>query len=424
MLLTGDPHKLAFAKDIGKLVVAIDQTKLVPATSPRRATRRIIRPAIEFLDIGHDDPGLGNRKVVLVGQAGSRITSLLSLTPLIGNARVQMIVIGLYIEGPDTAQCDGRLLYMTVKKCSGKDSGLKVEVSLNIRAVGAPIYSICEFGPSSLVVCAGTELFLQILDSSTGQWGRGPRFTLPTPAVSLHVDGPFVYATTARHSLMLLEMDGTKFTLKATESGSRDAIRAAHQFTGTAEGGVLAANNNKGGRVLGLQKPDHGYFSPLFDAELPLTINCLRESVGGGSITQSGTKYYGSTQEGALYLFKVLDLKEWEFLNFVARLASRRPATSSRIRPKTSLGSRGGKRVHPTAMHINGDHIVELLRCGPDELRRIIEKDDVQDIQQQCTLDPGQRLSRLAYLGEPLFGRSEDPILAASQWMRKLVRDL
>lgn len=423
MLLAGDPRKLAFAKGLGKLIVAIDQTKLATATSPRRADKRIIQPAIEFLDMGHSDPGPGKRKVVVVGKAGSRITSLLTLTPKIGNTRVQMIVIGLYIEGPDTAQCDGRLLYMKAKENSGNDSGLDVDIFLIMRTVGAPIYSISEFGPCSLIYCAGNELFLQTFDPSTGQWIRGPHFTLPTPAVSLHVDDRFVYATTARHSLMLLETDGNKFTLKATESRRRDAIRAAHQFAGTAEGGVLAATNNRGGRVLGLRKPNRGDFQLLFDAELPLSINCLRASVEGGLITQSGTRYYGSTQEGALYLFKVLDRKEWDFLDFIARLAWRGPVTSSRIRPNTSRDNRAGNKVQPTAMHINGDLIVELLRCGPDELRRLIEKEAGPDIQQQTSVAPGQRLSRLASLGEPLFGRSEDPILAASQWMRKLVRD-
>ncbi len=425
MLVSGDPHKLVYAKGLGKLVAAINQTKLIADGAPERSARRVIRPGIQFLNPNnhHSDPA--HKQVVLLGQAGSRITSMLSWSPTKGKASLEMIVIGLYIDGPDTAHCDGRMIYLTAGKNDQQNCGLDIEIKRTIRLVGSPIYSLAPFGPSSLVICAGTDLFLQSLDLSTRNWTRSARYSLPSPAVSLHVSGRFIYATTARQSLKVFEVDGSEMTLRAAETTTRDAIRDATQFVGTAEGGVLAVASNKGGRVLGLSKQDRGDLNLIFDASLPLTVNCLRESYEGDAITKTGKKYYGSTQDGGLYKFTVLGRKEWEFLNFIAHLVWKKPARQSSIKRKiSSHGRKERKKIRATDMHINGDHIVELLRSGPHDLRRLLGEPSRPNLPAPGSLSPDQRLRELSTLGEPLFGASEDPVLAASRWMQKLVSNV
>jgi hypothetical protein len=412
---------MIYAQELDTLIVAIDRISLLVGPFPRRPVRRCIQPALELMGLDFPDASRENREVLAVGQAGSRITSLLTLTPAGGEVGVQLIVVGLYVDGVDTAHCDGRLTIFKTSKNKQKDSGLDIEIFRTIRLVSAPVYSICQFDASTMVVCAGTELALQTPDVSTRQVIRGPRYTLPSPAVSLHVDGSFIYATTARHSLMLFEKSGSKLLLKATEPRRRDAIRAAHQFSGTIDGGVLVATNNRGGRVLGLRKEDGDEFSLLFDAELPVTINCLRESTKGDSILKPGTRYYGSTQDGAVLLLLILDQKAWAFLNFIARLTWRQPVAQGRVKPKQAFHIRQGQKILPTDMHINGDRVSELLRCGPDELRRLIQRDPDSGSQQEDSATRDQRFSQLVALGEPLYGDSKDPILAASRWMQELV---
>lgn len=253
MLLSGDPQKLVHAKGLGRLVVAINQTKLVQDDAPRRPARRVIRPGIQFLNPDTRISRLAHRQVVLLGQAGSRITSMLSWTPKNRTRSLETIVIGLYIDGPDTANCDGRLIYLNVKE-NGQNPDMDVEFSRTIRFVGSPIYALAQYDSSLLVVCAGTHLFLSSLDISTRHWPRSARCTLPSPAVSLHVSGQFIFATTARHSLRVFEVDGGELILRPEGLKTRDVVRGATQFLGTAEGGLLSVATNKGGRVLGLSK--------------------------------------------------------------------------------------------------------------------------------------------------------------------------
>lgn len=420
--MSGDPHKMVYAKGLGKLVVAISQAELIAGGALGRSARRVIRPGIQFLDPDHGNSDSTHKQVVLLGRAGSRITSMLSWAPLNGKKGLDMIVIGLYIDGPDTAHCDGRLIYLTAAKNDQPYHELDVDIQRTIRLVGAPIYSLAQYDSSLLVVCAGTDLFLQNLDISSKNWTRSARYSLPSPAVSLHVSGHFIFATTARHSLKVFEVEGSELKLRAEETKTRDVIRNATQFVGTAHGGVLATVSNKGGRVLGLSKGDQGDFSLLFDASLPFTVNCLRESCQGDSINKSGKMYYGSTQDGALYQFTVLNRKEWELLDFIARLVWKGPAIQSNVRRRISRHQRKERRkVRPTDMHINGDHIVDLLRSGPSELRRLLEEPSRPNLPGQEPLSPDQKVKMLSALGEPLFGASEDPALAASRWMQKLV---
>ena len=420
-ILSGDPQKLAYGKGLGRLVVAINQAKLVADGAPERPARRVIRPGIQFLDPDHCGSSSGHKRVVLLGQARSRITSMLSWTLIDGTRPVEMIVIGLDIDCPDTAHCDGRMVYLTAGK--GQEHGdLEIDIKRTIRFVACPVYSLAQYGHSSLIVCAGTDLFLQSIDLSTWKLTRTARCSLPSLAVSLHVSGQFIYATTARHSLKVFEVQGSELKLRAQETRTRDAIRDATHFVGTAEGGVMAVVSNKGGSVLGFGKQERGDFSLLFDAGLPLTLNCLREDCEGGSINKSGTKYYGSTLHGALYQFTILSRQEWEFLDFVARLAWKKPPAAHNAKRKcSSLQRKDRRKLKPTDMHINGDHIVDLLRNGPSELRRLLEEPSYPKGHDQEPLSPCQRLRELSALGEPLFGPSEDPVLAGSRWMQKLV---
>jgi hypothetical protein len=423
-MLSGDPLKLVHAKGIEKFVVAINQTKLMAERVPERPGRRIIRPGIQFLDSDYQASSSSHKHVELLGQAGSRITSMLSWTPSNGQTGSDVIVVGLYIDGPDTAHCDGRIIYLTAVKNGQANADLDIAIKRSIRLIGCPVYSLARYGDSSLVVCAGTELFLQNQDSSTGNWTRTARCQLPSPAVSLHVSGSFVFATTARHSLKVFEVESGELKLRAQETKVRDAVRNATQFVGTAEGGVLAITSNKGGRVLGFSKQDGGDFLMAFDASLSLTVNCLRESCKDGTSMEAGKKYYGSTQHGALYQFTILSQREWEFLNFIAGLAWKKPTKESQLKRKSSSSSfqrKDRKRTRPTDMHINGDRIVDLLQKGPHELQRLLDEPSYSGHRGEARLSPNQRLEALSTMGEPLFGTSEDPVLAASRWMQKLV---
>jgi hypothetical protein len=418
MTLAGDPYKMAFSKDLGRLVVAIEQTKLIADAAPRRPARRVVRPGIQFLDTDNPRSSSTHKQVVLVGQAGSRVTSMLSWTPTNGKKHMEMIVIGLYIDGLDTAHCDGRIVYLTAVKNAQNAGELHINIQRSVRFIGAPVYSLAQYGVSSLVICAGTKLFVQRLDFSTGKWVRVARRSLPSPAMSLNVSGRLIFAATARHSLKIFEVVGSELTLRAEETKQGDA----DQLVGTNEVALLATAGSNGGRLLGLWKRHQDASPLLFDVGLPHRVNCLRESHKGGLITKADKTYYGSTLDGTIYQFTVLNRNEWEFLNFIARLSWKRHATQSNARRKiSSIQRRQRNTSRPADMHINGDYISDLLCGGPHELRRLLDEPAHPDSSQHEPTSPDQRLRDLSTLGEPLFGPSEDPVLAAFLWMQKLV---
>lgn len=419
--MDGDPQKLVYARGLGRLVVAINQTKSIAGRAGERSPRRMTRAAVQFLDPDQHDLNPGREEVRLLNEEGSRITSLVSLAPTNGKETLEVIVAGLYLDRPDHAYCDGRIVYLTVIR-NQQSYGLDVNINHTADFVGSPIYSLAQYGLSSLVVCAGTDVFLQTLDLQTKNLTRNASFSLPSPAVSLHVSGRFIFATTARHGLKVLEVQATELTLRAQETRVRETTTNSSQFLGTAEGGIMTITSNKGGRLLGLLEQDHGGFLLQFDASLPVVLNNLRGGSKDGSVNKPGTVYYGSTLNGTLYRFTVLSRKEWELLNFILRLAGKRHAPRHNAKHKSSrLKRKDLRKVRPSDMHVNGDDIAELSRYGPGELRHLLESLVHPDIPGQESSSPDEKFGELSVLGAQVFGKSDDPVFAAIQWMQKLV---
>jgi Mono-functional DNA-alkylating methyl methanesulfonate N-term/CPSF A subunit region len=420
IMVAGDPYKLVFVENLSRLVVAIDQIKLVADSIPRRPARRVIRPGIQFLDPDQVSSKPVEKPILLLGEAGSRITSLLSWTPIDGRRHLNMIVVGLWIESTETERRDGRLIYLTAGRSIQKTDHLDVDVVHSKKYKGSPIYAVAAYDSSSLVVCADKDLFLQTLNFSTNQLVRGASHTLPTPAISIHVHGRSIYATTAQHSLMVFEVEGDSLILRANDTKERRAT----QFIGTDEGGMLATSSNKGGRVLGLSKHGQADISLLFDASLPVTVNCLREAKSTSSPTKSRKEYYGSSFDATLYQFSILNRPEWELLDYVAQLAWKKPTSRGSLKRKISGPHRKDrKKTRPIDMHINGDRVVDLLRTGPAELQQLLDEAPLRRTLVDDSLPPEERVRKLAALGRPLFGDTDNPVMAACQWMQKLVSD-
>ena len=442
--IAGDPSKLVYCNSTQKLAVAIDQTKLVADQDSWRPAKRVIRPAVQLLD---PDAAVGKSSspptVLQISKADSRITAMLNWKPTDGITALDLLIIGLRINGVDIVCDDGRLIWLKVGKDDNEIQASESNLGRVIQFMGSPIYSLAPYGKTSLIVSAGTEIVLLTIDVRNSRWTRTASYRLPSPAISLQVSSDSIYAATARHSLKMLEFaEHIGFQLRAEDAQTADKVRCTSHFVGSPGGGILATSDNRGSKLLGLsrQRIAGVELKCVFKISVPLMISCLRQRSDHETITVAGKKHYGSTYDGALFEYTVLDSAEWQLLDFIARLTWKKAtAASRRHKLRRSCRGRGSSGtqydveadrpgIRPSRMHIDGDKMINmLLNSGPSMIRQGIEDETLMDAggldDIEC-LSSDERLKQLSVLVETVCGPAAygmDPVISVCQWMHDLL---
>src|SRR5271154_2911427 len=225
MKVYGTPQKLAYSRYLRKIVAAGNKISLSSQeneTVPNRL--RTMKPALQLIDPSRPTSAqdqLAAEDLVVFGESGEHIRCLLNWTPGDCERHYDMILIGLDTDAADMHKRSGKVVCISSKHIPGPNASDKVKTIA--RYPGKPVYSICAYGPCSLITAAGTELILQSLDVGSRKWSTLSRFTLPSSAISLSTQGSLIFAGTMLHSLIILKEQNNTFNFHSSDLRARNA---------------------------------------------------------------------------------------------------------------------------------------------------------------------------------------------------------
>jgi hypothetical protein len=422
----GNPQRLTYSRHLNKIIVALDEVSFDGGgTLEHPLMKRKIRSALQF--IGPDENFASTTEVradvTRVGEPGDRITSIMNWTPSDGKKHYEMIVIGIEIDSPDTERSSGRLLCMSAKQ-AGAGALLEVKPKYSKKFPGQPVHSLCSYDISSLIICAGNDLFVMHLDVGTRRWLQVAKFALPSPATALTTRGALIYAATMHHSMEILEYTKGKLVMHSSDLQARNANSIIACENGAA---ILSSvsTDTKGGRITGFSAHTVQHESKvIFHADLPLIANNLK---AGNTLPSDGSPrqcVYASTLDGAMFYLTTLNQNEWRLLYFLECLAKQGQIGGIRRRRRQRKASLEQPKPAPEDMHIPGEILLQLLGRGIQGLRDLLK----QEIDAAFTLGEipesmEERQTHFCNLTQAVIGESDDPATGVARWLRTLLRN-
>lgn len=420
----GNPQRLTYSRHLNKIVVALDEVGFDGGgTLEHPLMKRKIHPALQFIDPDdHVAPSTeANERAMRVGEAGDRITSILNWTPSDGKKHYEMIVVGIEVDSPDTDHSSGRLLCMSAKE-AGAGAFLDVKPKFSKKFPGQPIHSLCSFDISSLLVCAGTNIFVMQLDIETRRWLQVANFVLPSPAVALTTRGSLVYAATMHHSMEILEYIKGRLIMHSSDLQARNANSIITCENGAA---ILSSvsTNAKGGRITGFSAYNvHRESKVIFHADLPLMVNKLKPGYTLPPGNLSRQCVYASTLDGTMYYLTTLNQSEWQLLYFLQCLIKQGQLSLAVRRQRQRKASLEAPKPAPEDMHIHGEILSQLLWHGTEGMRDLLEREiQFPSPLGQIAESREERHKNFRMLAQAVVGDSADPAGAVTRWLRSLL---
>jgi hypothetical protein len=345
-------------------------------------------------------------------------------TPSDGKKHYEMIVIGIEVDSPDTSHSSGRLLCMGAKE-AGASALLDVKPKYSKKFPGQPIYSLCPYDISSLLVCAGTSLYVMQLDIETRRWLQVASVVLPSPAVALTTRGSLIYAATMHHSMEIYECTKGKLIMRSSDLEARTANSIATCDNGVAILSSVLTNAN-GGRITGFSAYNANRESEvIFHADLPLMVNKLKPGYTPPSDGSSRQSIYASTLDGTMYYLTTLNQSEWQLLYFLQCLIKHGQLGVAVCRQRMRKASPDEAPIPtPEDMHIQGDLLSQLLYSGTEGLRNLLEREiPVPPLLGEIAESREERHNHFRVLAQAVVGDLADPAGGVTHWLRGLLRN-
>ncbi|EED16726.1 conserved hypothetical protein [Talaromyces stipitatus ATCC 10500] len=391
--LPGTVNRIEYSAHLKCLVVAYITTELEKDSAPDPDTsivKRYMRPHLNFLTFDtsnshllsyqHNLESLGSSQSQKpVGSSGERITCILDWIPETGGHKYHFLVIG---TARKTQEQKGRVVFLNAKR--NPTNSEQIDCSLKyIHSFDGPVRAVAAYGDSTVMVAAGNDIIpiAPRLPNDGEQWAASARFKLTSPGVSITVRGSLLYVSTARESLVILQVVNKKLELYAQDGVRHESL--SHQYMGgdhkltlvSHRGGTISAFSESG--VTDMDK----IISPaVAEAHLPLSIIRLN-AFGDPSLrspSSSSSVVYGTTMDGAIYRISILTEKEWRLLRFIQNLCSMDPTISpllSAQKRRWTWADIEPQVKKPSSMHVDGDILSRLLPKGTDYLRRMLHSD-------------------------------------------------
>jgi hypothetical protein len=430
--IPGAANRIAYSRHLGSLVVAYTTTEL-KSDAVTGVVKRTIRPHIDFVDLdnfqldpsSNSGPNLSaaelSRPWRPSGAAGERITCVLDWTPKRDGEEYHFIIIGTARRNQEN---NGRVIFLQAQRNPTGPERVKCSVK-HIHKFEGPVRAVAAYGEYTLMVATGYDIVPLEPKFSEKRWVRAARFRLTSPGVSITVRENILYVTTARDSLVVLQVVDDKLELYAHDGVKREGL-SHHHIGGEAK---LVLATSRGGTVsalseIGVTWSDQTISPAVAEAHLPRSIIRL-SSCSTPSALPSSTVVYGTTMDGAVYRIMTLTEKEWRLLRLIQNLCAKdltvSPFLSARKR-RWTWADIAPTSTKPSKMHVNGDVLARLLKHGPDLLRRMLTSDANSLSSDAAVLPPKTYMELFLGIYGELFEQTSDPISEVMDWLDKLLQ--
>ncbi|RMZ40289.1 hypothetical protein AFCA_003897 [Aspergillus flavus] len=418
--LPGSATKLAYSQYLKSLVVAYSRTEFDTDADP---IKRFTRSHIEFVDPDSQQAICGPEDKLRPwrphGAAGEKISCILEWTPKKGDEEYHFIVIG---TARKNQQDRGRVIFLQTSRMSSDPSQIECNVKY-VHKFEGPVYSIAPYGNFTLMVSTGHEIVPLEPKFSQTRWLRAARYPVPSPAVSMSSHEPYLYMSTSRESLMILNASEEKLVLHAYDRQKHDGLSHVH-IGGDMQ---LTLASSRGGRVsllTGRRVTENDKMMPVAFCEAHLSTSVTKLSPGTRHSTMptSSQVIYGTAMNGTVYRFLTLKEKEWRLLHLLQNLCIRDtvicPFTSKRKRQRNPAGYES-LEFQPSQMHINGDILNRLSIRGPSYLMYMLVTEEFYSPSTPETGSPQAIYERFLELSKDLLGETSNPVEDVMKWLKR-----
>lgn len=422
----GIPKRMVFSKYLNQLVIATERSHHSETRSDEGSGEVA---ALCFMPANPNDPAsaaLARSGNITIGEPGERVKGLVEYSPSDDQRRFhyEMVVMTLTKE---VREPNGAFKPMSRVVCLSlihimKGNWAAARAKLVISFPGKTVSALCPMGLSSLLIGAGTEILLHTLDVTTKKWATTARFTLPSPATSVHAEGSLAFIASFKHSLLMLHFNGTKFSVYGSDSAAK---RTTNVVGFDKYKAVVTSITEKGTNVIGFAEDRlrNGY-GKLFDAQVPLMIDRLRPDY---SVKDRGPAFIGITVDGTLYRFTTVNADEWALLDFVQNLRGEdkepRPMSPRQRHAEIAASTEASLSAPtPADMHFNGDSFVGMLEQNREVVRELLGMHIKLENKTEGERETRDRLDGLMKVAQAVVGPTEDVVSAVDGWLRELLR--
>ena len=434
----GTPSRILYSQSLEKLVIAYCETHCLDsgASDPSSVTtdaRRLSFAKLALVDPADPDARVDEESIEIVGRSGERILGLAEWMVDNGTTKHVLIAVGSVNDQRGRIGLYGR---------RRTESGIvRLELKKE-KTTPEPVYAVAPYNDRLLCYCRGTTLVLAgfVKEDNAHRFSEFGECRLRSPAKSLTVHPPFVYASTMEETLTVLEVHEVDRTVCVRGSSEAAGEGRTHVFL-PALSLALAATEH--GRVHGLWQPPgdarNCSLRSVFHAQLPSSITRFAavpaRAAGSRDALMAHTgdtapfpsiAVIGSGFDGAFYRFDLLDEPRWRLLRFLQNLAEVHPVVSPHQR------FRGRRYTEPEAAmkplrQVDGDLLARILDrrgkgAGLEILKELIE--DWPDTSTNVGLrDVVDRYTRFYELTEAALGalQGRDPYKTVLLFLREFV---
>ena len=434
--LKGTPTRVMYSQRLKRLIVLYS----VPVVKPIREKVRVhdhgsaspLRGAQSMItcldpDLEKTEHGSDNQRVSLLPdkelRAGERFLGIIEWFPTADGKEYHILVLCTMIERSPSHESNGRLLLLSP---STEDSGL---VNFHIKkelVVEAPVWAVASFGSSSLIYACGDDLVIRKLDMTTKKFSELSRIRLRSRGTRISVEGAFIYVATAAHSLSIFKIKQQNLVLEFGDAVERPGIRHLNFHS---QSMILISDMSC--RLASLWQPPQSRIDKsaptIFEANLSQSVTrfgTVRRPLWHQKFpTVSTETVIGSSTDGTVYQFSVIDEDSWMLLRFIQNLAMRNRLICSLQQPNVRERHIEPNKTKKHYMQVDGDILNRLLNRGGKSLlaKMLSEKPDAshQHADFSTTAD---RQARFEELVTAVFGTlGSESLVVVIDWIRVLL---
>lgn len=413
----GTPVKLIYSDRLKKLAVIYYTIDIIRGDGNRNTAAKqrslqyhlaVIDPNATELD---RDASISSAESPIYSKSGERFLGLIEWFPKIGTNIHHFFLVHTILSRRDPADSRGRILIFAVSDHIGRNV-LKFKRHWDKEA---PVYALAPYGENSILYTCGKYLCLQSLETSSSAAGSTAKLSTPitydlmTRGLYISVDiDELIYVTTDGNGINIFALQDEGLVRHCISEKAREGI---HHIVVPQRDLVITSQRDR--TVTGLWQ--HAYcFLPysteaIFEATLPSSITRfapIRRPLwqqGPGpedrdfppphdALTERSAFHtdedpiIGTSTNGAIYQFQILEADSWRLLRFLQNLVMRHteifPFGDSSLLPDPDTYTPTSRRiVDAEEYHVDGDILRLWLERGePERILYDILHEDVAPI--------------------------------------------